>query len=311
MNTPDRRPFGHTGLRVSPLGFGAAPAAFLDTDERRIAEMLGRMLDAGVNVIDTAASYPGSEHFIGQYLSGRRREFVLISKCGQVVEGLDGVDWSRELILKSIDRSLRLLKTDVIDVMLLHTCDLATLRNGEALGALVEAREAGKIRFAGYSGDNEAVAWAAEHPDVAVVEMSVSIADQINLDIALPVAREHDVGVIAKRPVANAAWKDIAQQPGMYKGYAKPYTERLDRMKLTPRELGFDGPAEQVWPEIALRFTLSQNGVSTAVIGTTNLANAEANLAAAAKGALPTDVVEKIRSAFRRAAAPGEWRGLT
>jgi aryl-alcohol dehydrogenase-like predicted oxidoreductase len=178
-------------------------------------------------------------------------------------------------------------------------------------GALVKARDAGKIRFAGYSGDNEAVAYAAALDDAAVVEMSLSIADQANIDQALPVAVKHNTGVIAKRPLANAAWKDLGQQPGMYKDYAKDYTQRLHEMKLNPSDLGISGPAEQAWPELALRFTLSQTGVSTAVIGTTNPANARANLATADKGPLPADVITKIREAFRRADPKGSWRGLT
>jgi aryl-alcohol dehydrogenase-like predicted oxidoreductase len=193
--------------------------------------------------------------------------------------------------------------------MLLHTCDLATLKMGEALGALVKARDAGKIRHAGYSGDNDAAAWAAAHPDVAVLETSVNIVDQINIDGALPVAREHNVGVIAKRPVANAAWKDLGQQPGMYQSYAKEYTERMRKVNLAPRDLGFNAPPEQAWPEIALRFTLSFPDVHTAIIGTTNLDNARRNVEIAAKGPLPPEVVEKLRQAFRAADPSGAWVG--
>ncbi|HEY7088863.1 MAG TPA: aldo/keto reductase [Tepidisphaeraceae bacterium] len=307
----ERRPFGQTGLQTSILGFGSSPAAHLNTDATTVTQMLNRLLDAGMNTVDTAASYPGSEKFIGEHLSHRRKDFILISKCGTKVEGVEGENWSRGLILQTVDRALRLLKTDVIDVMLLHTCDLNTLKKGEALGALVEAREAGKIRFAGFSGDNESAAYACAHPDVAVVEMSINIADQINLDVAIPEARKHKVGVIAKRPVANAAWKDPALQQGLYRGYSKPYTDRLAKMNLKPAHLGFSGPPEQSWPEIAIRFAISQPAVSTAVIGTTNPANAEANLAAINKGPLEKDVIEKLRAAFHKADPNGEWRGLT
>src|SRR4030095_3893816 len=111
-----------------------------------------------------------------------------------------------------VDRSLSKLKVDRIDVMLLHSCDLATLKKGEAIGALVKARDAGRIAHAGYSGDNEAVAWAAAHPDIAVVETSINIADQVNINGALSVAQKHNLGVLAKRPIANAAWKNINDQ---------------------------------------------------------------------------------------------------
>ena len=77
----------------------------------------------------------------------------------------------------------------------------------------------------------------------------------------------------------------------MYKSYAKTYTERLAKMKLSPAALGFSGPPETAWPELALRFTLSQPGVHCAIIGTTNPDNARANLEAAEKGPLPPEVV--------------------
>ena len=81
--------FGRTGLEVSPLGFGAAPAAYLATERQRAASLLNKLLDSGVNVVDTAASYPGSEKFIGEHLSHRRSEFVLISKCGSKIPESD------------------------------------------------------------------------------------------------------------------------------------------------------------------------------------------------------------------------------
>src|SRR5207248_10479954 len=116
-------------------------------------------------------------------------------------------------------------------------------------------------------------------------------------------------GVMAKRPIANAAWRKPTQQQGMYKDYAQPYHDRLAAMELSPAELGFSSDAD--WPEIALRFTLSQPGVHTAIIGTTNPENARRNIEHAAKGPLPDDVVKKLRDAFRRADPEGHWQGLT
>ncbi len=127
----------------------------------------------------------------------------------------------------------------------------------------------------------------------------------------LPATRSANIGVLAKRPIANAAWKEIAEQPGLYASYAKVYHDRLKQMKLTPADLGFDGSPELVWPELALRFTLSHDGVHTAIIGTTNPENARANIAAAEKGPLPAEVVKKIRSAFQIADPEGKWTGQT
>jgi len=301
--------FGKTGLEVSPLGFGAAPIGFLKTELERVGRILNLLLDAGVNVIDTAAMYPGSEEAIAHAVGHRRGKYVLISKCGQAFPDLPGAAWSAQVVAATVDRALRRLKTDRLDVMLLHSCDLATLKKGEALGALVKAREAGKVRFAGYSGDNEAAAYAAALPEVAVIETSVNLADQRNLDVVLPMARKNNLGVLAKRPIANAAWKDAAQQPGFYGSYASEYHRRLKQMKLDPVELGFNGNPDQAWPEHALRFTLSQAGVHTAIIGTTDPAHAAANIAAVERGPLPLATVEQIRAAFRRADPNGQWTG--
>ena len=300
------RTLGRTNLSVSVVGLGTAPAAFLKTDATAFAGMINALLDAGMNVLDTAAMYPGSEDFIGTHLAGRRADYVLISKCGNNLAGSSHKPWSAGIVTESVEVALRKLKTDHLDVMLLHSCDLATLQNGEAINALVKARDAGKVKHVGYSGDNEAVAWAAAQGEIEVVETSINLADQANIDGLLPVAREKNVGVIAKRPIANAAWKDISTQQGMYKNYAKVYTERLKQM-----ELDKDAFGGLDWPEIALRFTLGFPEVSTAVIGTTNPANATANLTYADKGPLPADVVTMIRTAFKHADSDGKWTGQT
>ena len=302
------RPFGNTGLSVSPLGFGSAPIGYLNADQDRATAILNLMLDGGVNLIDTAAGYPDSEQMIGKAIGHRRGEFVIVSKCGQKLADVEDKNWTPALIEKTVDRSLRNLGVEQLDVMLLHSCDLKTLKDGGVIEPLIRARDAGKIEFVGYSGDNDAAAYAAGLDDIAVIETSVNVVDQVNLDRVLPVCRARNVGVLAKRPIANAAWKDLSQQQGLYKTYAKTYTERLAKTGLTPEALGF-GAGD--WPEIALRFTLSQPGVHCAIIGTQSEANAAANLALAAKGPLPADVVQKIRDAFHAADPAGAWAGQT
>ena len=148
---------------------------------------------------------------------------------------------------------------------------------------------------------------------MAVIETSISLCDQANIDTVLPQARRNNVGIIAKRPIANAAWKDAAEQRGIYVNYAKTYAERLAKMAIAPADLGFPGEVGAAWSEIAVRFTVSQPGVTTAIVGTTNTANVERNVEALAMGALPDNVVADVRQAFRRAeAAAGEpWLALT
>ncbi len=307
----EMRTLGKTGLDVSVLGYGCAPVAFLKADQAAAGKMVEALLDQGINFIDTATSYPGSHDFIGNHLAHRRKDFVVVSKCGQKLAGVDAPAWSPEVITASVDQALQKMKVEKIDVMLLHSCDLKTLQADDAIEALVKARDAGKIAHVGYSGDNEAAAFAARLPDIAVIETSINIVDQKNIDMVLPVAVENNVGIIAKRPIANACWKSLDDQKGMYKSYVATYTDRLAKMQITPADLGFDGEASEVWPQIALRFTLDQPGVTTAIVGTTKQENAEANLAYAAKGPLPEHVIARIRAAFKRADSSGQWLGLT
>lgn len=302
----EKRIFGKTGAKVSVLGFGGAPVGLLPTDRPEVGRLLNQLLDDGVNLIDTAASYQGSEELIGEFIGHRRAEYFLVSKCGGALPDLPAPEWTPELITQTVDRSLRRLRTDRLDLMLLHSCPLEKLADGVLLGTLVRAREAGKVRFVGYSGDNDAVVYAARQPDVAVVQASINLVDQRNCRDLLPVARQHNVGVMAKRPLANAAWKELSEQPGLYKDYAKDYTERLRRLHLDPAALGVAN-----WSELALRFTLSQPGVTTAIVGTTNLRNARANAEAAARGPLPPDIVRQIEEAFNAADPDHRWVGLT
>ena len=144
---------------------------------------------------------------------------------------------------------------------------------------------------------------------MAVIETSVSICDQANIDTVLPETRRNNVGVLAKRPIANAAWKDASDQRGIYVDYAKTYAERLAKMAITPADLGFPGEGGAAWSEIALRFTLSQPGVTTAIVGTTKTSNVERNFETVSKGALADNVVADLRQAFQRAeaAAGAPW----
>ena len=197
--------------------------------------------------------------------------------------------------------------------MLLHSCDLATFRKGDALSALCAARDAGKVRFAGYSGDNEAAAVAAAHPEIFVLQTSVNICDQRNIDRAITVAAEHDVGVMAKRPIANACWRSDSEQYEWYIPYVRPYRERFLAMQIDPANIGFSGNESEVWPEIALRFTAFTAGVHTAIVGTTRSDRTAANIAAIRSGPLAGPAYEAIRDAFEKAASGSEddWPGLT
>lgn len=154
-----QRPFGRTGLTISALGLGAGQVGERDVTDREAATLLHAALDAGITLVDTARGYGTSEERIGRHLSSRRDEFVLSTKGGYDIEGTR--DWTPENLRGSVERSLRLLRTDWIDVFHLHSCPSEVLARGDLQDALEGLVAAGSIGVAAYSGDNAPLAEAA------------------------------------------------------------------------------------------------------------------------------------------------------
>ena len=291
----NQREFGKTGLKVSVLGVGTGGIGDPKTPENEIQEFLNRILDSGITLIDTARAYGLSEERIGRSISHRRKEFVLSTKVGYGIEGT--TDWTYDCVRAGIDQALRLLRTDYIDIVHLHSCPLRTLQEGEALRALEEAVQQGKVRVAAYSGENEALEWAVESGRFGSVQHSVSISDQRVIDRILPQSRAKGLGVIAKRPVANAPWRFDDCPRG---DYAEEYWWRWKTMDLDPRGLE--------WQELALRFSAFTDGVHSCIVGTRNLSHVLQNIAIVQKGPLPVEQYEAIRAAFKQN-DPGWWVG--
>lgn len=297
----EKRQLGKTDMRVSVLGFGGAEIGFEQAAPDTVAQLLHSALDAGLNVIDTAECYLQSEELIGQAVAGRRRDFYLFTKCGHP-ESPTKEDWRPESLLQSIQRSLRRLRTDRVDLVQLHSCSEDELRKGDVIRALEDARQRGYTRYLGYSGDGRAARYAIECGRFDTLQTSVSIADQEAIDLTLPLARERQMGVIAKRPIANAAWR-YAERPSL--AYHVPYWERL-------RKLDYDflkGDPKQA-AAAALRFTLSVPGVDTAIVGTTKPGRWRENAELLEAGPLPPEQFERIRARWRQVAEPG-WVGQT
>ena len=221
----ERRPFGKTDLKVTVLGFGGAEIGYERTEQKDVDALLNGALDAGMNVVDTAECYADSEVAIGKAIGKRRQDYHLFTKCGHAP---GGVDWSKKGILKSLERSLERLQTDHVDLFQLHSCSLDELKKGECIEAMEQARKEGKTRYIGYSGDGKAARFAVESGRFDALQTSCNVADQECIELTLPLAKEKGMGVVAKRPIANVAWRHD-KKPG--NGYHVTYWQRLQELK--------------------------------------------------------------------------------
>jgi aryl-alcohol dehydrogenase-like predicted oxidoreductase len=278
--------FGSTGLQVSRIGLGAGKIGSPNLSDADAEKLLNAALDSGINLIDTARGYGLSEERIGKFLGRRRSEYILSTKVGYSVPGF--VDWTYAIILAGVDEALKVLRTDVIDIVHLHSCSLEMLQRGEVIDALDAARAAGKIRFVAYSGENTALEYAVSSGRFQIVQASVNFCDQRIIDRPLPEARKRDIGVIAKRPLANAPWR-FSERP--IADYAEEYWLRWSAMQIDPRGLP--------WNELALRFAAFTPGVHCCIMGTNKLDHIRDNVASVEKGALPDEMQAAIRGRFK------------
>ncbi len=275
---------GSTDLEVSRHGFGAArigDGVPLD----QIESTLDSLQDLGITFIDTADCYNESEVLIGRFLGDRLGEFAVATKCGCVTGDEEGEPYSRAVIERSIDRSLERMHLECLDLVFLHTCPAEVLRAGEAPDALMRARDAGKVRYTGYSGDDDDALQAISMGVFDALQVTFNIISQQALDEVLPAAHRAGMGVVAKRPIANAR----LLQPDSPQFHGGPHWDPV--RQLLNDEGAWDDPLE-----CALRFTLSHPVIDSAIIGTTKAGHARENAGRAAADALSPELLDALHA---------------
>ncbi len=291
------RAFGLSGLRVTPLGFGA-----MHIDDERVGEaeagrLLNEVLDTGVNLIDTARGYGHSEERIGRHLAYRRQDFLISTKVGYGIPGLP--DWTYDCIMAGVDAALARLRCEYLDIVHLHSCPLRILEQGDVITALEDCARAGKLGVVAFSGDNAELDFAIQSGRFGGVQTSINLCDQINLGERLPSLQARGMGVVAKRPIAGAVWLQTERPGAFAEGH---YWDRWQAMGLAHR---MDGMS---WSEVALRFTAHSPGVSSSIVGTSQLAHFKQSLEWIEKGPLPPGLLDSIRAAFQ--GHEQDWCGL-
>lgn len=300
----ETRLLGNTGMSVSILGFGGAEIGYNSVDKSSVSLMLNKALDAGLNLIDTAECYSNgdqsSEELIGDAVSHRRSDYFLFTKCGHS-SGLSTPDWHLDTITSSIERSLKRLKTDYIDLLQLHSCDLDVLKQGDVIETVQRACQAGKVRFIGYSGDNEEAQYAIHCGAFQTLQCSLNLFDQSPLEKTLPLAHKHNMGVIIKRPLGNVVWNYATTPPNSY------HTEYWERSRILDYQSIYPG-ADQMM-STALKFTLSQPGVHTAIVGTTNQNRWKENAKILESGLMTDSELNTIRDIWKQKST-SNWLAL-
>ena len=207
------------GTELHPVGLGCMNLSWAygtPPSAEEGARLLGRALDLGYNHLDTARIYGGGENeaLIGETLTGRRDEFFLASKCGITVDGPKrGVDCSPQAIEQAIDESLRLLRTDRIDLYYMHRFD-PKVPVADSVGAMARAIEAGKIGAYGVSE------WSARHVreahavhPVGAVQTEYSLWTR-NVELGvLDTCRELGIALVAFSPLGRGALAGTLKDP--------------------------------------------------------------------------------------------------
>ena len=277
---------GRTDLEVTRLGYGAAHRRALTDDE--IGNMLNRVLDAGINFIDTANDYGNSEEMIGRYIRSRRDEYVLATKCG--CHPRDGHIWTRENLERGLHESLARLRVDSVDIMQLHNPSVAACEEGELVQCLEDMRSQGYVRWIGVSSTLPHLPTFLEWGVFDVFQIPYSLLETEHEESISQVARAN-AGTIIRGGVAlgepgygtstDQAWEAV--QNGLLDDLADPGESRTALM---------------------LRLTLVHPGLHTTIVGTTNPDHLDENVKAALAGPLPEDVVTEARNRLGLGAGP-------
>ncbi len=283
-----KRRLGRTELQVTEPGYGAM--ALRQNDDSQAERLLNSVLDAGINLIDTAPDYGVSEDLIGNLISHRRDEYYLASKCGCNIprEPSDDIRhiWTRDQVFHNVEHSLKRLKTDHLDLLQIHSGSAKEVRDGELVNAMREVQEQGKVRFIGYTATGR-----AEFGFQDLVEMlswDVFSFFQIPYNI---LARVHENSISA------VAGKDAGV---ILRGTVKPIYSRVYEMgnwedlwaKAKLDELRADGDNPY---RFMLRFCISHPDFSNVIIGTKSLEHLNENIRTFELGPLSDEVYSEAK----------------
>jgi aryl-alcohol dehydrogenase-like predicted oxidoreductase len=309
------RSLGRTGLEVSEIGFGTwgvgADAWKGGTDSDSLAAM-HRAIELGVNFIDTAVVYGSghSEQLVGQ-IKRDHPEVMIATKVNPANWEWPASDstpadeaFSAAHVIARTEESLRNLGTEVIDVQQFHVWSDAWVGNGSWLEGIEQLKRDGKIRFFGVSVNDaqpDSVLKLVETGLVDSIQVIYNIFDQAPEDNLFPACERRDVGIIVRVPFDEGALTgkvtpDTVFQEGDFRADYFKDNRKAEVWEAVHKIMAdLDIPLERL-PEIALRFCLVPDVVSTVIPGMRSIAHVESNVAAGDAGLLTPDQIEILRA---------------
>jgi aryl-alcohol dehydrogenase-like predicted oxidoreductase len=302
MTNLPRRTLGRTGLEVTTLGFGAMELrggttgpAVSDADAGRL---LNTVLDEGINFIDTSIDYGRSEEQLGAAIAHRRDEYVLASKCGCVPNAPQGSDHvhTAENIRDGVEHSLRTLRTDHLDLVQFHrSLGRAEFDAEGALAELLRLRDEGKVRYVGVSAVLPTLNEQIEMGVFDAFQIPYSALQRDHEDV-ISRASDAGMGIVIRGGVARGAPEDWDGR--------RYYMVPSDTMRGIWERAGLDELLDGMTrTAFMLRFTLSHPDLDTTIVGTSSVEHLRDNLAAAAQGPLPDDVLAEAKKRLDAAGA--------
>jgi len=287
-----KMPLGRTGLQVSQLGYGSMGLRGPRTWGVRVVsddsadQFLNLVLDSGINFIDTAPDYGITEQRIGQFIGSRRSEYLLATKCGCApIQHSDHLEtrhvWTRDVVARNLETSLRLLQTDHLDILQFHGGNAETLRQSGLIDLLLDFRSQGVIRFVGVS---------SSLPELPAM-IALNVFDTFQIPYSCLAPQHHDLitqaaetgaGIIIRGGIAQGGPDAEIQRPALNDVWTRAALDELL-------------PKGMSRAELVLRYTLSHPHCHTTIVGTCNPQHLSENLTAAAEGPLPQHLLEAIR----------------
>ena len=272
--------FGNTGIDVTRLGFGALELIKITEDEAN--SLLNLVLDSGINFIDTSIDYGESEELIGKFISHRRSEFFLASKCGCPLRlgkysAKDHI-FTKENITNGINQSLKRMKTDHLDLVQLHSSPSKNvIEENDVIQTLLEIKKEGKVRFIGSSSVLPSLADHVKMKKFDAFQIPYSALD-----------REHETWITN----AFESGAGTIIRGGVSKGEFGGNKEWENFSKANLDDLLDEGESRT---SFLLRFTLSHPELNTTIVGTKNPEHFKENLKTAIRGRLPQNTYEEAK----------------